>query len=204
MNIGKQLPPPYQRESRGARRATQLASALSMVLLAGIIAGCDTSGATNANLGEDTPVMSQVRTEPTAAQVRGITTLLDAYDAAWAAYDATAFAANYMEDGEIINPIAGILAGREAIRAAHAFLFTGPFAGSTSSTAVRRMVFLTGTTAMVDLNVTLTGYQALPPGLPESEPGVVRTRVKWIVVRQGEGWLILAQQMTPLPAGVLF
>lgn len=100
---------------------------------------------------------------------------------------------------EFVNPVGGIIAGREAIQAQHAFLFSGPFAASTQASEIRRTVFLAGGVRMVDLDVVLTGYAAPPPGLRETEPGVIRTRVKWVVVKRGGGWRILAQQMTPLP-----
>jgi hypothetical protein len=61
------------------------------------------------------------------------------------------------------------------------------------------VTFLTGITAMVDLNVTLTGYASLPPGLPEVEPGVVQTRMKWIAGKRVATWQILAQQITAVP-----
>lgn len=130
---------------------------------------------------------------------QGIEALKSAWDAAWAAKDATAYAANYTVDAEIVNPVGGVLSGREAIRAAHAFLFSGPFAGSTSTSEVRRMMFLTETNAIVDLDVVLTGYRAVPPGLRETEPGVVRTRVKWVAVKRAANWEILTQQLTALP-----
>jgi hypothetical protein len=37
---------------------------------------------------------------------------------------------------------------------------------------VRRIEFLAGTIAIVDLNFRLTGFSFLPPGLRETEPGV--------------------------------
>lgn len=64
---------------------------------------------------------------------------------------------------------------------------------------MRDISFLTGTTALVKLDVTLTGYSTLPPGLPAVQPGVVRNRVTWIAIKQGGEWLIDFQQMTPLP-----
>lgn len=138
-----------------------------------------------------------------AGKTDGIADLIAAQEAAWADKDATAYAATYTEDAELINPVAGILAGREVIRTQHAFLFNpvnGPFRASTSSLSLRDLIFLSGNVALVKLDVTLTGMIGLPPGLPMVEPGVVRTRVSWIAVRQGREWRILFQQMTPFPA----
>jgi uncharacterized protein (TIGR02246 family) len=127
---------------------------------------------------------------------QGIGALKNAWDAAWAAKDAEAYARNYTVESELVNPLGGILVGREGIRAQHVILFGGPFAGSTSTTTVRRTVFLTRDTRMVDLDVALAGFTGLPPGLRETEPGVLRTRMKLIVVERLGGWKILAQQFT--------
>jgi hypothetical protein len=61
------------------------------------------------------------------------------------------------------------------------------------------LTFLTGTLAHVNLDVTLTGYSSLPPGLPEFQPGTVHTRVSWIAVKRSDRWEIFSQQMTALP-----
>lgn len=135
-------------------------------------------------------------------QTTGVLDLIDAQDAAWAAKDGVAYGATYVEDAEVINPVGGILAGRAVIASQHVFLFNpvnGPFRASTSTWTLRDLVFLSGHVALVKLDVVLTGFSAVPPGLPQSEPGVVRTRVTWIAVKQGGAWLILHQQMTPLP-----
>lgn len=137
-----------------------------------------------------------------AGQRDGILQLIEAQRSAWAAKDAVAYGRTYTEDAEMINPVGGILSGRAIITSQHAFLFnpaTGPFRASTSNMAVRGIDMLTGSIGFVKLDVTLTGFSTLPPGLPAVEPGVVRTRVTWIVVKSGAEWLIMHQQMTPLP-----
>lgn len=126
--------------------------------------------------------------------------LLAAYEEKWAAKDAAAYAALYAPDADFVAPVGDILAGRGAIQAQHAFLFRGPFAGSVATTSTRRIVFLTRRAAMVDIDVALTGYASLPPGgrLRETSPGVVRTRMKWLVEKRRGEWEIAAQQMTPI------
>jgi len=122
--------------------------------------------------------------------------LVDAATAAWTAKDADAYAAIYAENIQVVSPVGSLLSGRDVFRAQHVFLFSGPFAGSTQTITVRDIAFLTGTIALVAQDVTLTGYVALPPGLP-SMNGVVRTRVTWVVVKRGRTWEIAFQQMTP-------
>jgi uncharacterized protein (TIGR02246 family) len=135
-------------------------------------------------------------------QTEGISDLIAAQMASWAAKDATAYAATYATNAELVNPVGGILVGREGIRTAHAFLFNpvnGPFRASTQTLQLRRLTFLTGSLALVALDVDLTGYSFLPPGLPAMQPGLVRTRVTWVAVKRASGWEIFYQQMTPLP-----
>lgn len=153
-----------------------------------------------------TPTGTSASGAPAAAigsgqsQVDAITRLVDEANAAWAAKDATAYAAHYADDFVFINPIGGFSTGREAFRLTHVFLFNGPFAGSTQTISVRSIRFLTGTIAIVDQDVSLTGYAFLPPnGLRATEPGVVRTSVRWVVMKRGADWEIVAQQMTPIP-----
>jgi uncharacterized protein (TIGR02246 family) len=129
-----------------------------------------------------------------------IDALIASETAAWAAKDPVAYAAGYSEDAVFIGPTAITLKGREAIRAQHAFLFNGPFAGSTQTITVTRVEYLTGTIAIVDQNASLTGYAFLPPnGLKPTEPGVVRTIVRWVVEKRAGTWEIIAQQMTVVP-----
>jgi uncharacterized protein (TIGR02246 family) len=125
-----------------------------------------------------------------------IMAIVDAVTAAWTAKDAAAYAAPYAADVQLVNPVGGRLTGRDAFRAQHVFLFGGPFAGSTQTIAVQGIIFLSGTSAVVTQDVSLTGYAFLPPGLP-SNNGVVRNRVVWVVEKRGGAWEILYQQMTP-------
>jgi uncharacterized protein (TIGR02246 family) len=166
---------------------------------AGVLAGCtDKPEVTAVDSEAGSPVGMEASLGATTALNQGIAALINAWDEAWNAGDAAAYARNYTVNGELVNPLGGILDGREAIRAQHEFLFSGPFAGSTSTSEVRRTVYLGDDARMVDLDVTLTGFAGVPPGLPQVEPGVVRTRIKLIVVRREAGWKILAEQVTAL------
>jgi uncharacterized protein (TIGR02246 family) len=133
------------------------------------------------------------------SQSEAVADLVAAETAAWTAKDATAYAAGYSEDAVHIGPTGIILNSREAIRAQHAFLFSGPFAGSTQTITVTRVQFLTGTIAIVDQSVALTGYAFLPGVLRPTEPGVVRTIVRWVIEKRGGTWEIVAHQMTAIP-----
>ena len=111
-----------------------------------------------------------------------------ALNAAWAAKDAAAYAAPFAEDAEVITPLGGILSGRAAIEARHAFLFGGPLASSTQIVSVRRVQFLTGTIAIVDVDAVVTTGAV-----------VSRSLVRWVLTKREGVWEIAAQQSTTIP-----
>jgi uncharacterized protein (TIGR02246 family) len=174
-------------------RATSRAAMLILPMLLAASACSEDSDAV-APTGLSSPAQASITLLPNAT--RAIGDLVDDATAAWAAKDAAAYAAPYASDVQVVNPVGGLILGRDAFLAQHAFLFGGPFAGSTQTIVVRDIVFLTGTIALVYQDVALTGYAFLPPGLP-SMGGVVRTRVTWVVEKRGGSWEIVFQQMTP-------
>ncbi len=174
---------------------------LLTVLLLGLVPACDEPGD-----GITDPQSPGWEARDDAGALvslnRAIPELIEALDAAWAAKDAAAYAALFTSDAEFVSPPGAILVGRDAIRAQHAFLFSGPFAGTTETRVLRRKMVLGGDKAIVDLDVRLTGFLT-PPALPQVEPGVVQTRVKLLLVKRANGWRILTQQMTAVaPAPV--
>lgn len=169
------------------------------LLTAVAAAGCDDSTISapqrNDTLAVPDAVEARMGTVPPAME-RGIQALLQTWEASWASMDGHAYAANYAVNAEFINPLGGVLSGRQAIATTHVFLFNGPFAGSVQAVQVQRIAPLTGTLAIVDMVVVLTGYVALPPGLGETAPGEVATRARLVVGKTGPRWEILAQQLT--------
>jgi len=177
-----------------------LAGTLAATAAAVLVTACSDSHQTMAPESDAGPAFIVAE-----GQIAGIEDLIAAQDAAWAAKDPVAYAATYTEDTEVIAPIGLILSGRAAVQGQHAFLFnpvSGFFRGSTSVWSLRSLTFLTGTVALVKLDVTLTGYAGLPPGLIETAPGVVQTRVTWVAVQHGSEWKILHQQMTARIPGI--
>ena len=129
----------------------------------------------------------------------GIEDLVAALNAAWAAKDPAAYAAQFSDDIELINPVGAIISGRTAFQAVHVFLFNGPFAPSTGNFSIRRVQFLTGTIAILDLDLVITGYAFVPGGLPPTQPGVLRARMRVVAMNRGNDWQIVAMQLTQLP-----
>lgn len=135
--------------------------------------------------------LSAIPTDP-------ILDIVNAAIAAWAAKDATAYAGLFAVDAQLINPAGALFSGRDALRNLHVFLFNGPFAGSTLTLAVRDIRFLTGTIAIVYLDLSITGYAFAPPGTASTD-GTLRARVTWVVEKQRGEWQIVSAQHTSLP-----
>ncbi|HEU4828752.1 MAG TPA: SgcJ/EcaC family oxidoreductase [Gemmatimonadales bacterium] len=122
-----------------------------------------------------------------------------AVEAAWAAKDAAAYGALYADEVSFIQPTGFHVSGRATVQAQHAGLFAGPGAQSSLDATIHRIVFLTGTVAMVDLSLAYTGFTALAPGLRATSAGLLLSQVRWILVNRGGEWRIVGQQMTPVP-----
>ena len=143
------------------------------------------------------PPRTQARqVSQSAIPTEGILDIVAGRTAAWAAKDAAAYASAFAPDLRFINPTGVLISGRDAFRATHVFLFNGPFAGSTLSLAVRDIQFLTGTIAIVYLDLSITGYAFLPPGVLAPSDGVLRARVTWVVEKRRGDWQIVFMQNT--------
>jgi uncharacterized protein (TIGR02246 family) len=134
-------------------------------------------------------------------QFAGASEVARALDAAWAAQDADAYAANYTTDTNFIAPIGAVFHGRAAVRDLTFGLFNGPFRGSARRSTVTDVLFLTGTLALVELRVEVTGFPGVPPGLSPTAPGLLRTQERLVIARRGVGWQILAGQITAVTPG---
>lgn len=168
-----------------------------ILLLAVLAAGCTETPTASPSVGASDAWEASIGIDPPGQRTH-IEALVSAGEAAWASKDPAAYAALFANDAEFISPLGTYLHGREAIRAQHVLLFGGPFFGSTLNIDIERIAFLTGTIAVVDLRYSLTGYRFLVPGLVETEPGLFRVLVRWVVVKSGDGWRVVAHQMTQI------
>ena len=130
--------------------------------------------------------------------VAGVTAIVTAWDAAWNAGDANGIAALFVDDAEFINGRGQIASGSAAIRANHAASLAGVFKGSHTQGTVRNIVFLTGTSAVVDVYNELTNFKALPPGVLPTKPGLQSGYHKRLVVKRGGIWRIVQMQITSI------
>jgi uncharacterized protein (TIGR02246 family) len=128
--------------------------------------------------------------------------LFDTMSAAWAAGDAVAYVAPFTDSVDFINIRGDVFEGKEAVTAAHAKIFAGPFKGSQCPIVVRKIVTLAPGVVLVDTDQTVTSFKGLPPGISATSPGILATHLKYVAVKQADGtWkLVSAQNTSVVPA----
>jgi uncharacterized protein (TIGR02246 family) len=130
----------------------------------------------------------------------GVAAVVTAWDAAWNAGDAAGLAATFAEDAEFINAMGRLFVGADAIRAQHAITLAGQFRGSHTEGHIRRITFLSGTAAVVDVDNDLTRYEPVAPGSPNMKAVQQSGRHKRLVVKRGGVWrTMLFQNTTVVP-----
>jgi len=120
---------------------------------------------------------------------------LDRLAQAWNAPDASAWAQEYWPDGELTNVLGLVYVTPADIRDRTAEILTGPFRNSHFAYTVRRIRFIGRDAALVDTDITVTGFRGLP-GISPTRPAELVTRMKHVYQRRHGIWLILASQNT--------
>ncbi|MDY7231607.1 SgcJ/EcaC family oxidoreductase [Hyalangium sp. s54d21] len=116
---------------------------------------------------------------------------------AWNRQDAAEWSKDFSPDADFVNIVGTVFQGRAEIEKRHAGIFASIFKGSRSKVTVRRLVFLGPDVAVVDTEHEVTGHSGLPPGVQNTEePGVLRTRMKYVMKKSGGKWQITSGQNT--------
>ena len=193
------LHPRAGRTPASIRRTTALAGAALATMI--LLGGCDDTAPTAA-AARTTPSASRAaafeHVGPQHGDEAGVAATAAAWNAAWNAGDADALTALFVDDAEFVNGRGQVAVGAAEIRAQHAGLFAGPFQGSHLESSIRRVTFLSGTAAVLDLDTHLTGISGLPPGANPTAPGEQRGRHKRVLVKRGGTWRIALMQITTL------
>lgn len=122
---------------------------------------------------------------------------------AWNRHDAAAWSKDFAPDAEFINIVGTVFHGRTEIEQRHAAIFASVFKDSRSEVTVRGLRFLAPDIAVLDTEHVVTGFSGLPPGVQPTEPGLLRTRMRYVMKRTDGAWRIVAGQNTdvkPAPA----
>ena len=114
----------------------------------------------------------------------------------WNGQNGPGYGSAYWEDAELVDPTGCVWEGREEIEAMHAGLWEGPAAATSVRAKVRRVRPLSPTLMVVDLDITVRGFEPPPPGASVLTDGSLHTRLKHVVEKRGEDWKIIASQNT--------
>jgi hypothetical protein len=112
--------------------------------------------------------------------------ILTNFDQAWG-NDPVAYAAQYGSVIDWVGPNGNVLTDPAAITGLYTFLFTNVFPGSTRTSFIRNLTFLTGTIAVLDIEARIAG----------STTGARERNV--LVKRAGEWRIVLHQQTLIAP-----
>jgi uncharacterized protein (TIGR02246 family) len=125
----------------------------------------------------------------TADDLAGVHATLGQVYAAWAAHDADAFAALYVDDATVVMP--GVLRrGSAAVREHMAAGFAGPLAGSRAIDEPQDVRVIGDTAIVVSrAGILMAGEQELPP-----QRAVLAT---WVLTKRDGRWMIAAYTNTP-------
>lgn len=172
------------------------ASAGFVGIVVGVIAisGCDAPSADPAAASSANPVAEHSLAE----HALEVTTVLEALPTAWNARDASMWVANFEQSSGFTNILGMHFEDRAANEARHATLFGSIFSQSHLEAEVLDVRILGDDAAVAEVAFRLVGYERLPPGVSETVPGELRTRLITVLERTGGQWQIVAAQNTAL------
>jgi hypothetical protein len=123
--------------------------------------------------------------------------ILATLDRTWG-NDPVTYAAQY-GNADFVAPSGLRLSSQEQIRQLYTNIFP-IWANTTRQSQIRRLTFLTGTLAVLDIDTRVTG--ALPPHVTPWQPGMTRALEKNILQKRGGRWEIIQHQQTSVAPGV--
>ena len=122
-------------------------------------------------------------------------------EAAWNSGDGDAWAAAFSDEADFINIRGDLFQSRPVIAKRHVSLLSGPFKGSHVTIIIRSITKPDRNIAVIETGMEVTNFKTLPPGVVPTSEGVLKTRMKYVAIYQGDKWHIIAAQNTAiLPA----
>lgn len=117
----------------------------------------------------------------------------------WNRHDAKAWVSPFSNDAEFINILGMSLESRAEIERRHDEIFKTIFAHSRVVVTTRKVRVIGAAAAIAETDYELRDYDRLPPGIQATDPdGALRTRLKYVWERSGDGWRIVAAQNTAI------
>jgi hypothetical protein len=113
--------------------------------------------------------------------VEAIQQIVTTFDQTWGS-DPVKYAAQYGSVIDWVGPTGTILNDPAAITALYTFLFTNVFGGTTRTSTIRNLTFLSGTLAVLDIETEVVGF--------------ARALEKNVLIKRAGEWRILLHQQT--------
>ena len=149
------------------------------------------------------PACSPSVEAPAPPGTEEVEAVLYALPTAWNARDADAWVSNFGAESGFTNILGMHFSDRSANQARHAELFATIFADSHLVATVLKVRRVGERAAVGELEFRLVGYTRLPPGVEETEPGELRTRLITVLEYRDGRWQVVAAQNTAIhPAAV--
>lgn len=134
----------------------------------------------------------------TAADSVRIVAVLADLDSAWHGGDAARWVSHYAADARFVNVSGTLMTDTATLRARLDAIFRGIFRGSRHVGTLRHLRTLGADAVVAEEEIEITGFRALPAGVRPTAPGVLRTRMRHVLQREGGRWVIVASQNTAI------
>lgn len=125
--------------------------------------------------------------------------IVNTFDQAWTQGDAQTYAGQYA-GADWVGPDGTILTDPALITQLYTDIFQFVLPNTTRVSTIRKLTFLTGTLAVLDIDARVTG--PLPAFIVPWQPGIVRALEKNILVKRHNEWQIIQHQQVLVAPGV--
>lgn len=125
-----------------------------------------------------------------------ITAIVTNQQKAFNAGDSAAYVQDFAESTEFTDLAGTVVTGRQAFQERRKEMFRTYFRGAHLQATVRQVSFVRPRVAIADIDLDITGYKSSPPGASARPGHPLRIRLKYVLTREGKGWVIAAGQET--------
>jgi hypothetical protein len=171
---------------------------MSAILLIGAVSACQDQ-ITNSTGDEGDGIQANVSGSP--GDVAEIHEIVETFDHAWTTGDPVTYAAQY-HGADWVGPDGTNLSNPAALTGLYTIIIDVVLPGTTRQSTIRRLTFLSGTLAVIDIDTQVSGFEVAPPGVVEWAPGIIKVREKNILQKRGGEWRIIQHQQTVMAPGV--
>ena len=125
-------------------------------------------------------------------QEQQLLNLIKKQETAWNMGDARLYSEDFEEEGSFTNIRGDVFFGHAVFEQIHERIFHTFFKGSQVKMDVIRVHLPDPLVAIVDLDVHLTGFPALPPNVVTPTPGDLHTHLLEVFVQKENAWKLVA------------